>query len=427
MHKVHTQDITPGARLTCIQTDKFKTGCLSVNLISSLSRAAAAGTALLPRVLRRGSKELPDMERIATALDDLYGVRIDPMVRKKGEMHCIGFHADFPDDRFIPESEGVLEKTASIVGGILLDPVMQSGLLLADYIDSEKKNLIDDIRAAINDKRGYAIDRLLEAMCPNEAFSISKLGSENEALLITPTSLTDFYREHIAGAKMEFLYCGGSDPLRVASALQAGFAGLPSRADAKMPETEVILYPPHDTPRRITEALDVSQGKLAVGFRLGKAMEKDIDYPAMMVFNSVYGSGVTSKLFVNVREKLALCYYASSMIDKHKGVMLVSSGVEFSKFDTALDEILSQLGYVKNGDVSDFELQSAKLSVTTSIKSAMDRPSGLLELYFDSLVSEIPYDPNRLCEMVEAVTLDRVVTVASDIEPDTVYFLRDES
>ena len=156
---------------------------------------------------------------------------------------------------------------------------------------------------------------------------------------------------------------------------------------------------------------------------MGKAVSGIPDYPAMMVFNAIYGSGVTSKLFHNVREKLALCYYASSVIDKHKGVMLVSSGVEFSNIEIALDEILAQLGQIKNGEVSDWELLSAKRTITTSIKSAMDRPSSLLELYFDSLVSTVQYDPEKLCDMVETVTIDRVIEIASEIAADTIYFL----
>ena len=427
MHTVRESSILPGINLTCVKTDKFKTGCLSVNLVGALKRETAASAALLPRVLRRGSKELPDMERIASALDELYGARIEPTLRKKGEMQCIGFYADFPDDRYVPGGGSVLEKTASIVGGMLLAPIMQGDFLREDYIESEKKYLIDDIRAGINDKRGYALDRLIEEMCAGEVFSINKLGSESEASAITPKLLTEHHIEQLAHTKVEIQYCGSAEPERVESALRSALHGLPERVDEMLPKTEVVLYPPSGSPRRITETLDVTQGKLAVGFRLGRAMMDAPNYPAMMVFNAIYGSGVTSKLFLNVRERLALCYYASSMLDKHKGVMIVSSGIEFSKYEIALNEILAQLEHVKKGDVSDFELLSAKRSAVTSIKSAMDRPSGLMELYFDSAVSQIRYDPEKLCDMVEAVTLDRVVETACEIETDTIYFLKGEA
>jgi len=381
--------------------------------------------ALLPRVLRRGSASLPDMESIIAALDDLYGVRIEPIIRKKGEVHCIGLYVDFPDDRYIPNRESVLEKAISIAGEILLSPAKQDGVLRYDYVESEKSNLIDDIRAAINDKRGYSVDRLLEEMCSGEAFGISKLGSEEEALKITAAELTAYYRKVLENSRIEIFYCGSADSARVKSAIESTFLSLPERENAQVPKTNIIFSPPTDTPRRFTESLDVSQGKLTVGFRMGEAM-KDPDYPALMLFNALYGGSVSSKLFLNVRERLSLCYYASSMIDKHKGIMIVSSGVEFSNFDTALDEILAQLVCIKNGDISEWEFTSAKRYVITSIKSALDRLGGLEELYFDSVIYSIHYDPAGLSDMIEKATLEQVVRLASGIKTDSVYMLTGE-
>ena len=424
MYDIGIDTIFPDVRLTSITTDKFKTGCISVNLIGALSRETAASWALLPRVLRRGCEEYPGMESIAAALDDLYGARIEPIVRKKGELHSVGFYADFPDDRYIPEEENIFEKTISLLGKILLAPELIDGMLRADYVESEKKNLIDDIKASINDKRGYSIDRLLEEMCSDETFGVSKLGSEKEAEEINPETLTMHYRSLLRESRIEIFYCGSAASERAASAMRSALRLLPERSGKPLPATNVVLYPAGDAPRRFCESLDVTQGKLTVGFRLGKVMENP-DYTALMVFNSLYGGSISSKLFLNVRERLSLCYYASSYIEKHKGVMIVASGVEFSKFDDALDEILAQLENVKNGEVSDWELTSAKRYVITSIKAAMDRPGGLEELYFDSASAAVPYDPADLCGSVEAVTLGRIVEIASGVKPDAIFLLKD--
>jgi len=423
LHTVFTGSIAPGITLTCVKTDKFKTGCLSVNLVGKLSRDTAASFALLPRVLRRGSSELPDMERIEAALDDLYGARVEPIVRKKGELHCIGFYADFPDDRFIPGGGSVLEKTVNLICGILLSPDMRDGLIRSDYIESEKKNLVDDIRAGINDKRGYSLDRLIEEMCAGEAYGVNRLGDENGVVAITPEFLTDIYHNALSNLRMEIIYCGSAEPDRIASLLRRSLVSLPGRVDTEIPKTQVILYPDKAPPRRFTETLDVTQSKLAVGFRLGKAMKDIPDYPALMVLNTLYGAGDTSKLFLNVRERLSLCYYVNSMIEMHKGVMVVASGVAFSSYEPALDEILAQLGQIKNGEVSEQELIAAKRAVVTAIKSAMDRPAGLVELYFDSLVAAARYDPVELYDEVDNVALDRIVETAAEIEPDSIYLL----
>ncbi|MCL2152020.1 MAG: insulinase family protein [Oscillospiraceae bacterium] len=407
-----------------MNTGKFKTGCLMINLVGKLSGDTAASFALLPRVLLRGSARHPDMEQITVALDELYGARIEPIVRKKGEAHCVGFYSDFPDNRFFQGSESVLEQVANLVFEILLTPIMKEGLLLAEYIDSEKKNLIDDIQAGINDKRSYSIDRLIEEMCAGEAFATNRLGDVSGVDAITPQSLTAAHRDILKCSRIEILYCGNAEPEQVRSAMRPLLDGLPERADVALPDTEVIFYPNSRPPKRFEETLDVAQGKLAVGFRLGDSMKGIPDYPAFMVFNAIYGAGDVSKLFLNVRERLSLCYYIGSMLEVYKGVLIVASGIDPSNFETALDEILTQLGQIKDGIISEQELQSAKNSVITAIMSEMDRPAGLLELYFSSILSKNLYDPPSLRDMVEAVSADRVVKIASGVEPDSVYTLK---
>ena len=425
MSTIHSCNILPGVALTCVNSDKFKTGCMSVNIVTALKREKASLSALFPRVLRRGTKDLPDMERLAAALDDMYGAYVEPIVRKKGELHCVGLYSDFPDDRYIPGEGDVMERVISLTGEMLLSPDTNDGYLRDDYIAGEKKNLIDDIRAAINDKRGYAIDRLLEQMCADEIYGVNRLGSETEAEAITPETLTAHYRGTTEASAIKIFYCGSAEPSRVEAALRASLAGLPGRGGAKIPATDVVIEPRHSTPRLLTETLDVAQGKLTIGFRLGKAMQNP-NYPALSVFNAIYGGSVSSKLFLNVREKLSLCYYASSMMDKHKGIMVVSSGVDFSKFDMARDEILAQLENIKKGEISDWEFQSAKRAVITAVKSAMDRPSGLEELYFDSSIAAVYIDPDELCGKIEAITPDDVVETASEIKVDSIYTMHGE-
>jgi predicted Zn-dependent peptidase len=395
---------------------------MSVNLITGLDRKTAAMSALLPRVLRRGGARHPDMRAVADALDELYGARIEPIVRKKGELQCIGFYADFADDDFLPKGENVLEKTAALLGELLLMPRTRGGLLLHDYVESERVNLINDIRAGINDKRVYASDRLLENMCSGEAFGTNRLGGESAARGITARALTRHYQELISGSKIEIFYCGAAAPERVAEALTEALSTLPRQECFTAAETDVRLSPPAPGPRRFTEALDVLQGKLALGFRLGECM-KEPDYPALTVFNAVFGGGVTSKLFLNVRERLSLCYYAGSAVEKHKGIMTVSSGVDFGSFEDALSEIYAQLAAVAAGDISDWELLSAKRAVITSVKSAMDRPGGLEELYFDHAVASIKFAPDELAALADEVTRDKVASIASGVRADSEYFL----
>ena len=422
MQTIATREILPYTNLTCVCSDQFKTGCISVNLITQLRKETASRNALIPRVLLRGTAYHPDMLSLSKAMDELYGTRVIPLVRKKGEMQCIGLFADFVDDDFLPRGAEQLENVASLLGELLLSPKTYGGLLIGEYVESERKNLVDEIRATMNDKRQYASDRLLKLMCAGEDYGVGSLGDEKSAAEISAMSLTRQYQHILATSRIEIFYCGSAPAARVEAALKSALAALPRSGEAEYAGTEVLLSPPADEPRRFTEELDVTQGKLSVGFRVGKSMLTP-SYPALMVFNALYGGSVTSKLFLNVRERLSLCYYAGSALDKLKGVMVVSSGVEFHKAEDALREILAQLDAVKRGEISDEELKNARLAVVNAIRSSMESPYGLELLYFDQAVSDFKCTPEELAGLADTVTADEVRAVAVGVQLDTVFFL----
>ena len=409
--------------MTCLQTDKFKTGCLSINLLTPLNRETASKNALIPMVLCRGTATLPDMAAISARLDSLYGARIKPVVRKKGEIQVIGLYADFADDAFIPEESSILEHITELMGEMLLMPKTRGGLLIKEYVESERDKLLEQIRGRINDKRGYSIQRLFELMCAMEDYSTDKLGSESEAENITANELTHHYHDTLASSPIEVFYCGSAEPSRVKTAVKAALASL-TRSDGE-PDlgTDIRMNSLEEKPRYFEDEMQVTQGKLAIGFRLGECMDEP-NVAAIKVFNAIFGGSVTSKLFMNVREKLSLCYFASSFIDMHKGILAVSSGIEFEKYDAALSEILSQLESVRNGDVSDYELSAAKSSIASDYRTIEDSPVALEDFYLNQALIGPDCTPSELAALAEDITLKEVVQIAKGVECDAIYFLR---
>ena len=336
MKTVRTE-IMPGVWLTAINTDKFKTSCMSLNLLTQLERETASMNAVIPYVLRRGTSMHPDMEAIAEELDSMYGACIEPVVRRIGEIQCIGFYASFADDKFIPDGTSVAEKLASLLGEILLSPNTKGGLFLPKYVESEKDKLLELIRSKINDKLGYSVQRLLEQMCCYEDFSVPKLGTEDTAENIYYTKLTKHYRSLLSTCPVEIFYCGSMDSGSIADILRDALCGMPRGEINYDIGTDIRMNSVEENIREFSDSMAVTQGKLVLGYRLGECMEEP-DIAALYVFNAVYGGCVTSKLFMNVREKLSLCYYASSGVDVHKGIMKVSSGVDFARRQEAQDE-----------------------------------------------------------------------------------------
>ena len=422
MQNVSNHTVMPSMDLTCITTDLFKTGFISINFITPLSAKTVSKNALLPRVLRRGTSEHPDINSISEVLDNLYGARIEPIVRKKGEALCVGLYASFVDGDFIPSGERILEKIITLLGEMILSPVTRGGLFLDKYVESEKANLIDDIINAKNDKIRYALQRMLESMCKNEPYGISSSGTEEGVKSITNRTLTKYYRELISSSKIEVIYCGAAGAERVKSALLDSFSMLPRTGSAKTVDTNVILTPSSDKPSEVYDIMAVAQGKLTMGFRLGKSMQYP-NYAALMVFNAAFGGSVTSKLFMNVREKLSLCYYASSLVDKIKGILVVYSGIEFENFTKAYDEIMAQLNEIRTGNISDYELESAKKFTSASIKTKMDSAGGIEDYYLDAAVSGISLPPAQLASLAEKVSKDDLIEIAENVILDTVHYI----
>lgn len=420
---ISREEILPGVELTCLRSDKFKTACLSLSLLTQLKRETASMNALIPLVLRRGTTQYPDMEALSRKLDELYGTAIEPVVRRIGEIQCIGFYASIPETDFLPGRQDVLCDTAELMGQLLLSPVTRGGLLLPDYVESEREKMAELIRSRVNDKRGYAMLRCMEEMCCYEDYAVSRFGSEADCESIHYQKLTRHYRSILQTSPVEIFYCGRADSRRVARVFRDALSMLPRGEIDYDIGTDVRMNAVEAQPRYVEEEMNVSQGKLVIGFRLGDVMEEP-DIAAIYVFNSVFGSGSTSKLFVNVREKLQLCYYAGSSVDIHKGIMLVSSGIEFDKFDAAKAEILSQLDEMKNGNITDDELNAAKSGIASALRSGMDSQGELEGFFLSQTLAGLDYGPMELAQLVEEVTKNSVVSVAKSVECDLVYFLK---
>ena len=416
-------ELMPGVFLSHLCSDKFKTACMSVNLLTQLTRETASMNALIPAVLRRGTTRYPDMEKLSARLDELYGAAIEPVIRRVGEVHCLGFFASFPEPTFLPGGEALLGEMSGLMAQMLLSPVTRGGLLLPQYVDSEKEKLLDLIRSRVNDKRSYAVQRCIEEMCCCEDFAVSRFGSVEEAEGIHYKKLTRHYRELLRTSPVELFYCGQAPLSEVADSFREALAGMPRGEIDYDIGTEIRMNALEAEPRFFEEQMDVTQGKLVLGFRLGECMEEP-DRAAIHVFNALYGSGATSKLFLNVREKLSLCYYASSAVVLRKGLMLVSSGISFENFDRAKAEILAQLEAVKNGDITDEELLWAKRSVASDLRATLDSQGELEGYWLGQAVDGLEFGPAELAELVEDVTKEDVIKIADSVELDLVYFLR---
>ena len=142
------------------------------------------------------------------------------------------------------------------------------------------------------------------------------------------------------------------------------------------------------------------------------------------MLNAVFGGTTLSKLFMNVREKLSLCYYASSVLEKMKGILWVSSGIEFDKYEQARDEILAQLEAIRRGEIEPWELEGARRTIMTAHMTTLDSQSRQEDFWLGQAVAGVDEGPDSVAQRIECVTLEQVVEAAKKLELDTIYFLK---
>jgi len=416
---IQTIRLFPGITLRCCQDPRFKQGCLSLQFVRPMDRAECAMNALLPAVLIRGTNRHGDLRAITQRLDELYGASVSTIVRRVGDYQTTGLYCGFMDDRFALPGDAVLEPMLDFLRELLLDSPVENGGFLPSFVESEKKNLIATIESELNDKRAYAMGRLLKTMCREDTFGLPRLGETDQVAAITPTGLYDHYRRILRESPIHLFYVGSAPAETVARLLKPVFACLDREPMTLTAQTGFHSCEGGD----VTETMEVSQGKLCMGF-VTPITNRTPEFPAMQILNTVFGAGMTSKLFLNIREKMSLCYSIGSGYYGTKGIVTVSAGIDFDKEAVTRQEVLHQLSACQAGDISEEELTAAREAILSSLRATHDSPSAIEGYYATAALSGMSMTPAEYMAAVEAVTKEQVVAAARSLKLHTTYFLK---
>lgn len=413
-----TIEISHGVNLNIIETDKFKTNFISVDLLAPLDRRTAAQNALLPKVLMRGTEKYPDMKSIQSNLDMLYAAYVAPVVSKHGDIQSFGFSAFMLDNSYA-EGTDVTEGVLDMLEELLCHPKMINGRFDESYVKSEKINLADDIRAQINNKNMYALRRGTEELMRGEISAIPATGTVEDVEAITSHELTEHYKSVLESSGVEIYCIGRCDEEKLTARFRKIFAETAQRRRPSNTIISRVISGLHE----VTEDQPVTQAKLSMGFLTGKSLS-DKDYNKFVLAREIYGGSPSSKLFMNVREKLSLCYYCQAVPDACKGSMVVTSGIEEKNFEKAKSEILAQLEAVKRCEISESELEAAKKSLINGYREIEDDAGSLKSWYFNRGLFGRDDSPLSAAEGIKNLTAADAAEAFSEVELDTVYLMK---
>ncbi len=417
--------VSDGISLGYIEQKKFKTNFFKVCFCLDLEREYTTKLSLLSGVLMRASKNYPGISHINNRLDYLYDMNVSSGTYKRGERLYFSYECDFLKNEFVPEnSENLLDEAVGMFGELLFNPYLVDGGFDKKILDSEKTDLENTIKSIINYKNAYVREKCIESLCPDERFSISEQGDLEDIPKVDEKNLYEFYKWLLNSAAVEIVFIGEADTEKLTQSFKKIFDENTDRNPINLTDTYITGEVKEKVLEK-TEEMEVNQGKLAIGFRTGVGIN-DEDCTAMSLFAEIFGGSPMSKLFMNVREKLSLCYYCRASLDSFKGIMLVLSGIQSKNKDKSFDAIMKELCDIQNGNVSEDEFEAAKLSLINSYKTLDDSPAALSAWYVSRINCGSTVKPSDVVEKIKNTTLKEVVEASKKVKLDTVYFLKGE-
>ena len=366
--------LTEGVRLFVRRTTQFKTVTFSIRFRQTLTAAGASARAVLANILEDSNKTHPSRAALRSALENMYGTLYYTDVGKRGDLHYVSFNAECVNDRLL-EEDGVVDWTLKLLADSVLRPNMKDGKFKDPIFEREKQTVLERLSSLYDDKTRFAQQRLYELIRPDGPESIRATGDEEHVGSLSAKDVLDAYHRMITEDEVEIYVVGDVDPDSFAEKIKSAFS-FEGRTPADMPQDPSERG---GKTGRVSERQAMKQGKLLIGFRTPVLFGTE-DFPKMQLANGIFGGFPHSKLFMNVREKESLAYYAASSYLSRYGLITVSSGVDPEQAEKASALIDEQLEAMKAGEITDLELDQAKAMLDNQLREALDSARGQIEI-----------------------------------------------
>lgn len=412
-----TTEIAKGVSLHIRQTAQFKTVNFSIKWRAPLNEETAAQRTVLSNVLQHSNEKFPTSASYRSYLDDLFGTVLYFDTAKRGQEHTVLLNVETVNDQYLSHGN-VLNEVIDLIHEAIFKPNFENGVFKESIVNREKEMVIQRIQSIFDDKSRYAQKRLTEIIRPNSAASFSANGNIEAVKAITPQSLTKTYEDMLANDVIDIYVVGDINIEEMTQQLKAAFPF----ADRDAHQTTKEDTTPANIEPYTKETQEMKQGKLHIGYstpvRFG-----DKDFPIMQIFNGIFGGYAHSKLFMNVREKESLAYYASSSYASQYGLLFVVSGIEPANEEKARQLIADQLKVMQNGEITDLELAQTKAMLINQLKEALDSSRGQIEIFDQYKALDEPFNLDTWTARWQAVSKEDVQKVAQDIKLEATYFL----
>ncbi|MGA2866128.1 MAG: pitrilysin family protein [Verrucomicrobiota bacterium] len=349
-------------------------------------------TQLTSKLLLKGTRSR-SAEEIALAIESVGG-----SLDSYGGNNSFGLNAEV--------LSGDLATGLELVSDVLLHPVFP-----AEALEREREVQLAGIRAQKDHLLQSASKAMRRALFGETGYGLDALGSESSVPKLQVADLRAFHQRFARPNNCVLAIYGDLDPPAVRSAVAKAFGDWQPGAEAALP-TATGGPLAVDCVKRVTEIRDKKQAVLVIGFR-GTSLHDPDRYPLELLQEA--SSDLGSRLFLRIREKLALAYYvgAQNFIGLAPGYFAFYAGTTPDKAELVEKELLTEAELLRVEGLTEAELNRAKAKVigqkkiarqdlgNLAITAALDELYGLGYAYADTEDA-----------LYQAVTLDQVKAVA---------------
>ncbi len=300
-----------------------------------------------------------------------------------------------------------LEKMLAVVSDVYINPRIEESEL-----EKEKGVIVEEINLSHDLPMERVIRLFKEVLYGDQPAGWSTLGTKKT---VTGFKRDDFvkFKDKNYGAENTFVIISGDvNKKEVKKQVSKIFEGVPQVKPTKRKKPKEN----QKIPQLKTENRQTDQTHMVLGVRAFQVSDKRA--PALEVLSAVLGKGMSSRLFVKLREEMGVCYYVSAITDLHDnyGVLAVRAGVDTNRLTEVTKEIIAELEKLKNERVEPKELKKAKEWLIG--RNYLDlEASDEVAVYYASqqiLAGEMK-DPKKWAGEIRKVTAEDVQKVAKTI------------
>ena len=424
MNKVSCE-LKQGIKAHFIKTDLYKTDLTCIIITTPLKRETVTKNALIPFLLRRGTKKHPTQSLLNEEFDNMYGASFNCGIDKMGDNVVLKFYIESISNEYALNGENILKSNLENILDIVFDPVQEEKLLKEEFLSLEKENLKKVINRKIDDKDSYALEACISAMYGNEKFGLYKYGYIEDVDSISIKEISEYYNWLIQNSKIDIFISGNinEDEIKRYLVENDNIKKLRPRIENyilnnEFTESKQIV----ENINEISEKMDITQGKLVIGLDILSNMENL--QAVSLVYNAILGDGANSMMFQNVREKASLAYSARSTFVKQKLNIFIRCGIQIENYEKALELIKVQLENIKNGNFTDEDIENSKIYLISSIQNIEEEQDTEVIYYIGQEISKTNMSVEEYIEKIQNVTKEQIIELANSIRINTIYFLR---